>query len=130
MLGVSIERKLESFNYSRGPKKEKLVSSKVGEQYSLLKPFSLPSDTALSFDSPNIHTSTAFPSVFQFNLKSFVLETCAGALNCFRGTSEASALLFYSLCGIEHFTWGRNSPQQNVSISMSSILSTILRTAN
>lgn len=52
------------------------------------------------------------------------LKTCAGFLNCLRGTSEASALLFVFL----PFIWGclHYSPQQNVSISMSSILSTIL----
>lgn len=52
------------------------------------------------------------------------LKTCAGFLNCLRGTSEASALLFFFLA----FIWGclHYSPQQNVSISMSSILSTIL----
>lgn len=52
------------------------------------------------------------------------LKTCAGFLNCLRGTSEASALLFFFL----PFIWDclHYSPQQNVSISMSSILSTIL----
>lgn len=83
MLGVSIERKLESFSYSRGPKKEKLEkkSRKVGEQYSLLKPFSLPSDTALSFDSINIHTYIdCISKCFSIQLEEFCIgNLCWGS---------------------------------------------------
>lgn len=74
MLGVSIERKLESFNYSRGPKKKRSLSAQIKRKSG--NPFLHLSDPALSFDSP---TSTAFPSVFQIRLEEF----CIG--NLYRG---------------------------------------------